>query len=88
MEQRADLEGRQVKCKIASEGHVWMKGYFDRLPSPVRARLAESPFNICAACMTEEAERVAARRKERKPDIAIFFAVIEWIEQQLREEEQ
>src|SRR6476620_4526394 len=24
MEQRAGLEGRQVKCLIASEGHLWM----------------------------------------------------------------
>ena len=31
MEQRADLEGRQVKCLIASEGHLWMRNYFDRL---------------------------------------------------------
>jgi hypothetical protein len=24
MEQRAGLEGRQVKCLIASEGHLWI----------------------------------------------------------------
>ena len=42
MEQRADLEGRQVKCLIASEGHRWMKRYFDRLPPVIRHRLAES----------------------------------------------
>ena len=33
MEQRADLEGRQVKCLIASGGHLWMQGYFDQFPS-------------------------------------------------------
>jgi hypothetical protein len=33
MEQCADLEGRQVKCLIASEGHLWMRDYFDRFPS-------------------------------------------------------
>jgi hypothetical protein len=83
MEQRADLEGRQVKCLIASKGHLWMRGYFDRLPPAVRHRLAESRFNICAACMDEEAHEVAARRKEKKPSIATYFAVIERIEQQL-----
>ena len=53
MEQRADLEGRQVECLIASEGHLWMRDYFDRFPSVVRRRLAESAFNICPACMVE-----------------------------------
>ena len=59
MEQRADLNGRQVKCLIASEGHLWMRGYFDRLPPVVRRRLAESRFNICPACMDEEARMTA-----------------------------
>jgi len=39
IEQRADLNGRQVKCLIASEGHLWMRGYFDRLHPVVRRRL-------------------------------------------------
>jgi hypothetical protein len=33
---------------------------FDRLPREVRERLARSRFNICAACMTEEARAVDA----------------------------
>ena len=37
MEQRADLEGRQAKCLIASEGHLWMRNYFDRFPSVGRS---------------------------------------------------
>jgi hypothetical protein len=36
-----DPEARQVKCLIASEGHLWMRGCFDRLPPVVRRRLAE-----------------------------------------------
>ena len=87
MEQRADLEGRQVKCLIASEGHLWMRGYYDRLPPAVRHRLAESSFNICPACMDEEADRVAAERNENKPSIATYFATIELIEQQLQEQD-
>jgi hypothetical protein len=82
MEQRADLEGRQVKCLIASEGHLWMRGYFDRFPAAVRQRLAESAFNICPACLDGEARRV-----ERKPSMATYLAVIEAIEQELRGEE-
>jgi hypothetical protein len=83
MEQRADLEGRQVKCLIASEGHLWMRNYFDRFPSVVRRRLAESAFNICAACMDIDAHQVASKRGKQKPTIAIYFAVIEAIERKL-----
>jgi hypothetical protein len=68
MEQRADLEGRQVKCLIASEGHLWMRAFFDGLPPAVRRRLADSPFNICPACMVAEARRVTAR-----PTVATYF---------------
>ena len=84
MEQRADLEGRQVKCLIASEGHLWMRDYFDRFPVAVRQRLAASPFNICPACMDEEARREARQRKETKPSVAIYFTVITQIERKLR----
>ena len=75
------LEGLQVKCLTADEGHVWM-GSYDRLPSAVRHRLAESRFNICPACMDIEARKVAAR-----PSTATYFAVIEAIEEQLQEQE-
>jgi hypothetical protein len=84
MEQRADLEGRQVKCLIASEGHLWMRNYFDRFPSGVRRRLAESAFNICPACMDKEAHTAARQRKEIKPSVGTYFRVIEAIERKLK----
>ena len=84
MEQRAGLEGRQVKCLIASEGHLWMQGYYDRFPGAVRQRLAASPFNICPACMDEEARREAHQRGKTKPSIATYFTVIAQIERKLR----
>jgi hypothetical protein len=83
MEQRADLDGWQVKCLIASEGHRWMRDYFDCLPSPVRRRLADSPHNICPACMSEEAARVAAGQRLKRPTISVYFAVIDAIERKL-----
>ena len=83
MEQRAALEGRQIKCLIASEGHLWMRGYFDRFPSAVRRRLAESAFNICPACMDEEAHTAARQRKETKPSVGTYLLVIKTIEQKL-----
>lgn len=83
MEQRANLDGRQVKCLIASGGHLWMRGYFDRLPSPVRRRLADSTHNICPACMSEEAARVAAAQRLKQPTISVYFAVIDAIERKL-----
>ena len=78
MEQRATLEGRQVKCLIASEGHLWMRDYFDRFPSVVRRRLAESCFNICPACMDIEAHKTASH-----PTVETYFTVIREIEQKL-----
>jgi hypothetical protein len=87
MEQRAGLDGRQVKCLIASEGHLWMRGYFDRLPSQVRMRLANSIHNICPACMDEEAHALAARCGQRKPSIATYFTTIASIERQLEAEQ-
>ena len=82
MEQRAAKNARQVKCLIASAGHMWMVSDFDRLPAAVRHRLADSAFNICPACLREEARRI-----EHKPSIATYIAVIAAIEQELREGE-
>ena len=79
IEQRSSLEGRQVKCLTADEGHVWMHCH-DRLPSVVRRRLAESRFNLCPACVVIDA-RSASQRGE--PSIATYFAVIEAIERKL-----
>jgi len=83
MEQRAAHEDRQVKCLIASGGHEWMEGYFDVLPPPVRQRLAASKYNICAACMTEEAMRMASRHGLRRPTIGIYNEAIAAIERKL-----
>ena len=88
MEQRAQREDRQVKCLIASGGHLWMRSYYDRLPPPVRRRLADSRHNICAACMTEEARAAATAQGLRRPSIAIFFAAIAAIERQLDRDDE
>jgi hypothetical protein len=85
MEQRtADNEGRQVKCLIASEGHQWMCSYYDRLPPSVRYRLRVSPFNVCPACLTEEAHNVAGARGLRRPTVKIYLDVIAAIERKLK----
>jgi hypothetical protein len=73
------LEAQQVRCLTADEGHVWMH-YFDALPPVVRRRMAQGPFNVCAACLTIEARKVAPRRQ---PTVATYFAVIAAIEQML-----
>jgi hypothetical protein len=62
-----------------------MRGYFDRLPSPVRRRLAASRHNICPACMSEEAQTAARTQRLKRPTLAIYFAVIEVIERKLNE---
>jgi len=78
MEQRAGLDGRQVKCLTADAGHVWIH-YYDQLPRAVRQRLASSPFNICAACLV-----LTVRGQARSPTVADYFAMIEVIEKKLR----
>jgi hypothetical protein len=82
MESRAQgSDAKQVKCLTSDEGHVWMPSY-DTLPKPVRERLANSPHNICAACM-----EIEAHKHGRHPSIATYFKVIAGIERQLNEEE-
>jgi hypothetical protein len=69
------LEGKQVKCLISDEGHVWI-GAYDTMSSRVRSRLANSPFNICPACLRGEVGRRATD--------ADYFRCIEIVEQELR----
>jgi hypothetical protein len=65
---------------------MWMRGYFDRLPEPVRRRLADSRHNICPACLTEEAGRTArAQGLNKRPTVTTFLDLIREIEQQLDE---
>jgi hypothetical protein len=45
-------------------GDIWMKGYFDTLPVPVRQRLRCSPFNVCPACLVTEVLPVASTRDD------------------------
>jgi hypothetical protein len=87
MEARAgEREGRQVKCLIASEGHLWMRRYFDNLPAPVRARLCENEFNICPACLQEGAQKLAHAHGLRRATTAIFMVALRSIERALRGE--
>jgi hypothetical protein len=62
-----------------------MRDYFDRFPSIVRRRLADSTFNICPACMDEEAHTAARQRKETKPSVGTYLLVIKTIEQKLKQ---
>jgi hypothetical protein len=82
MELQSSHEGRQVKCLTADEGHVWIH-YYDKLPAPVRRRLANGRYNICPACMEIEAERMATARGLRRPTVTLYFTVIQAIERKL-----
>jgi hypothetical protein len=44
----------QTVCWISSAGHLWMTGYYDRLPLSVRRRLQASTHNLCPACLVTE----------------------------------
>ena len=71
-------KSHQIKCLIASEGWQWMRSYFDQLRAAVRQRLTVSRFNICPACMDEEAHRRAA-----VPSVKIYIEIIEAIEREM-----
>jgi len=45
----------QGLCLQSSKGQFYMKN-FDRLPPEIRERLRESPFNLCTACVIQQAE--------------------------------
>ena len=79
---RTDPDGKQVRCLTADAGHVWMRT-FDKLPRAVRKRLAESPRNLCPACVDIEAHNVATDRGLQRPTFRIYFDVIRAIERQL-----
>lgn len=80
--QTVDKPEWQVRCLTGDQGHVWIHCY-DDLPSAVRRRLAYSRYNICPACTTMEADRLAAARGRKRTSVADYFAVIEAIELEL-----
>jgi len=77
----AVLDGRQVRCTTFDEGSVWIHG-LDKLPPPVRRRLANSHFNICPTCVAMDT------RRNGKPTITLYLTVIEAIERALNRAEQ
>ena len=77
----AVLDGRQVRCTTFDEGSVWIHG-LDKLPPPVRRRLANSRFNICPTCVAMDTRRNGA------PTLKLYFAVIEAIERTLERAER
>ena len=77
----AALDGRQVRCTTFDEGSVWIHG-LDKLPPPVRRRLANSRFNICPTCVAMDVRRNGA------PTLRLYFAVIEAIERVLDQGER
>jgi hypothetical protein len=66
MEQRADLDGRQVKCLIASEGHTWMRSYFDRLPSPDEESNAKQKLAAIEAKRARRKQAMAQQKADPK----------------------
>lgn len=76
----------QGLCLQNLTGSLWMKGHHDSLPKLVRERLANSPFNICAACVIDEANH-RAYRKRASPILQDYLGVIEEFEEQIRQEQ-
>jgi hypothetical protein len=79
---RTDVDGKQMRCLTADEGHVWMHVH-DQLPPAVRQRLAESAYNLCAACVQIEARQAAHVRGRGRTTVSDYFEVIRAIEREL-----
>lgn len=63
-----------------------MKSNYDKMPPTVRAVLASSEFNICAACVSQEAGMLAASRNSNLVTEDDYIGAIRTIERQIRNE--
>ena len=78
----SSLEAQQVRCLTGDQGSEWIHGY-DKLPSPVRRRLAASVHNLSPTCVHIECLGEATRRGLRRPTVGIYNDVITAIERRL-----
>jgi hypothetical protein len=76
----------QTYCLIATGGHLWMEGYFDTLPAPLRRRLRSSPFNICPACLQTEVLPKERAKHPSWPREKLLAAAIETMEAEVRKQ--
>jgi hypothetical protein len=76
VQRKKNNEGGQTICLYQTGGHLWMRGYYDRLPSSVRRRLQASPHNLCAWCLTIKVlPKVRARYRGCSYEEALLIAV-------------
>jgi hypothetical protein len=73
----------QVRCLTNDEEHVWI-GSFDRLSAPVRQRLRDSPFNLCAACLVAFVLPQVRRKHPSYSRQKMLFTAIEVMEAEVR----
>jgi hypothetical protein len=74
----------QVDCLLSADG--WQTiGFYDDMPPPVRARLRESSFNLCAVCVVERAHIITGARV---PSAADYMAAIDLMELALKQASQ
>jgi hypothetical protein len=64
-----------------------MRHYFDGLPLVVRQRLRNSPFNLCAACLTTEVLPKVRRQHPNYTRVKALLAAIEAMETEVRKGE-
>jgi hypothetical protein len=70
------------RCFIGGDIGWRYMGYVDKMPEAVRKRLANSRYNICAACVTEEMNGRDGVKNEEA-----WFKVIEYFEKRIEDEE-
>jgi hypothetical protein len=80
----SDDDVLQTKCWISTEGHIWMKGYYDELPPAIRRRLQISMFNLCPACLVTKFMPQVRSRHPGLSDAKALLRAIEVMEAELR----
>jgi hypothetical protein len=74
------------RVKPNDEGHVWIHTY-DSLPPPVRLRLRNSDFNVCAACLLAYVLPEVRAKHPSWPREKLLIAGIEIMEAEVRKKE-
>ena len=85
MPRKSDDENQNV-CLYATEGHLWMRKWYDPLPPSVRRRLQNSPYNLCAWCLVLEIlpkVRKRYRGLSKEKALLVAVAVMEKMTEQL-----
>lgn len=72
----------QGLCLVKEDGAgIAYIRYYDMMPPAIRERVRNSPINLCAACISQDAKQKAFARDEHYPRISDYLCIISHMEQ-------